>query len=694
MQESRESPFRAIKRQPFSSALALLMGALGGLMWALSGDRTQMPDVWMALLCAEAGAVIALASWIAVSSGLARMFGAELSRTRRGDALTYLPLLFSSLITLNLVFQAGGLNRLVFLLVTFMLIGAKIVEIIWLILLHKARWLSVCVPSLLALLLCAGLLRISWHTFAPKGEYWKDREVVRLSGDAAAGFEGGGAERVYANGLGRWRPSTKMAAPGVYRAKYHIAEPARLSLGFLADDHSVRKIRVSIGVNGKQLFDDKLETADGWKDRIWPIETGELEIRVSPESGIMFASDPVVTTAANRPNIIVVVIDTLRADHLGSYGYWRDTSPRIDALARKGILFENHYSTTSWSTAAVASLFTGLYPSQHGCVDFTGLYLPSQLDTFAEILKRAGYRTVAVSGNPLLSVKSGFAHGFDSFNEKCFGAIYYRGGECMTDQGIADTGGGQPELLFLQYFDPHAPYDAPPPEMGMYRGWPSEQPNPGAVMQFIINRYDEEIRYEDRQISRLLDYLKSTGWLNNAVIIITADHGEELADHGRVTHGYTVYEEVIHVPLIIVGPGALENRRVKGLTSSIDLLPTILAAAGVIAPPRTQGNNLLANPTPARPYVIADVLEQTALRTPQWKLIGDNKRRKEELYDMQSDPHELRDVAAQHPDTRLQLHRDMVAVIAELSKVKSPRPHARAIEIQFHRRLKALGYIQ
>lgn len=663
-------------------------------MWALSGDRNNMPDAWQAIFYSEIGAAIAVSSWLLISAWLARRYKRDLIIVRRGDALTYLPLILSLFILLNLVFQAGTLNKLLLLLITLMIVGARIIEIIWLKILHRSRWIRAGVPATLAILLCLGLLRLAWLGFVGRGEYWKDREALKMPGESVAAFDGTGAERLYTNGLGRWRPATKMAAPGVYSAILDIHEPARLSLGFLADDHSKRKVRISIRTNYKQVAEDQVETADAWKDKTWPVGTGELEIRVAPVSGVVFASDPVITARPDRPNILVVVIDTLRSDHLSSYGYPRDTSPLIDSLARKGLLFENHFSPTSWSTSAVASLFTGLYPAQHGCVDFAGLFLPLELDTFAEMLKKNGYRTVAVSGNPLLSVKSGFAQGFDSFNEKCFDAIYYRGGECMTDQGIADSSGAGPEFLFLQYFDPHAPYNAPPPEFGMYRGWPGNQPDPGPVLRFIINRYDEEIRYEDREVGRLLDHLKSTGWLDNAVIIITADHGEELGEHGRVSHGYTIYDEVTHVPLIILGPGIVSNRRVPGLTSSIDIFPTILAAARITPPGGTQGNNLLDNPTPTRPYIFADVLEQTALRTPQWKFIGDTTTRKEMLFDIQSDPHELRDVATLHPELRAQFHKQLIEVIADIGKTRSPRPHARSLEVQMHRRLRALGYIQ
>ncbi len=679
-------PFR---ENPLSACVVALVGCCMGMTWQVSGELTKMPSVWALILSAEIGAFCILVSWLSFSGVFSRLFNRDANSIRRFEAAAHLVLIFYALAAFNLVAHMRYIGRQTAILAAVLFVTAKIAQILYFALPRKIGASAGFIFFTVATIVILGRAK----SYLPGSlEYWHDREEVFIE-NAAPALNGPGAKAVFVNAAGQWRHATKVKPPGVYRFVKNIEQPSRLAVGLLAESAETggEAVIEIIRTNAKPRRMNVQWQESGWKDVRFDeiIPPGATELRIIPRSGQMWISDPVLTWGFDRPNVIFIVIDTLRADHLSCYDYPRRTSPVIDEIAEKGVLFERHRSPSSWSTAAMASLFTGLYPRQHGCVDFGSLVLPLELETFPEALKRAGYKTVGISGNPLLSLKTGFAQGFDRFDETCFDRVNWRSAECMTDSGIEVVGEGEPLLLYLQYMDPHLPYAAPSPDFMRWRGWPATT-GPSGLIKFVTNRYDEMINYSDRQVGRLLDHLASKGLLENSFIIITADHGEELGDHGRFNHGYTVFEEVVHVPLIISGPGIERGTRVNSLTSGVDIFPSL----GVETPAYLPGKSLLPiSGIASREWIIADALEQTALITPKYKFIADTFHGRRLLYDLNIDPSESDNLAGREHHLVDKAHRKLQEIIDELDRVKPPRRRSQAVMKQLRNRLRALGYV-
>ncbi|HEU4401871.1 MAG TPA: sulfatase [Candidatus Polarisedimenticolia bacterium] len=346
----------------------------------------------------------------------------------------------------------------------------------------------------------------------------------------------------------------------------------------------------------------------------------------------------------NRQDIVLIVVDTLRADHLGIYGYPRSTSPHLDALGRGGVVFERAWGAAPWTLPSIMSIMTSRYPSSHR-VENDGLRLPEGIPTLAETLHAEGYATGGFVSHVYVTAPFGFARGFDTFEDFGLSRPEYRleaglepTADRVTDAALAwlKPQASRSLFLFVHYFDPHWPYDPPPAYRDLfpsaYRG-PLDAshdalskfqdpltPIPEDYRRFLIDRYDGEIRFVDDQVGRLLDGLREAGRGERAWIIVTADHGEEFKDHGSMGHGRALYEETIRVPLLIGrlsgaathgarrtattaggaagapgDQGADDGRgaRVATPVSGIDLFPTIAALAGVAnLPPGLQGKSL------------------------------------------------------------------------------------------------------
>jgi choline-sulfatase len=272
---------------------------------------------------------------------------------------------------------------------------------------------------------------------------------------------------------------------------------------------------------------------------------------------------------AEQPSIILITIDTLRADHLGCYGYKQNTSPSIDRLASRGIIFRNAFATTPITLPSHATILTGLYPSHHGFYDNAFFQTPS-IWHLPEALKTAGYSTAAfISGAPLLS-KYGMSPGFDLYQDQFEGSERKAANTAnLALQWIAKA--HHPYFAWIHFFDPHAEYD-PPKEF---------------ASRFPEKPYDGEIAYVDQQIGRLMKIADP-----NVLWIVTADHGESLGEHGESTHGVFVYNATLHVPLIIAGPKITKSERTD-VVSLCDVAPTILAALKLKIPPKLDGTSLL-----------------------------------------------------------------------------------------------------
>lgn len=445
------------------------------------------------------------------------------------------------------------------------------------------------------------------------------------------------------------------------------------------------------------------------------------------------------------PHVVLISIDTLRADHLGCYGYDRETTPRIDALARESTRFAAAYAQASWTLPSHMSLMTSQYPHIHG-VERQDQALPDAAVTLAEALSAGGYSTTAFISWVFVSQRFGFAQGFGRFVELLpppeliddAGAAGYKAEE-VTDRAmrwLARCDRRRPQFLFVHYFDPHIDYEAPEPYTDQfdpeYSGVATGRY--GYLKQYIkeLHRtpqriaprdlahvralYDGEIRYTDECVGQLLEAVDRTFGLDQTLVVLTSDHGEELDDHGSMEgHQWTLYEEVVRVPLILRPPGGLSRARViQEPVALIDVAPTILEAAGIVAPPTFQGASLAgllrdaadadvqANSTPRPVFGCIDRHNRRQfVRDGSFKLIRTDRslnRRNVpvqagyELYDLSVDPAEQHNLfPSDAPEAR-----EMIESLARFMNIPAPAaaaPTATAFDERIRRQIESVGYL-
>ena len=371
---------------------------------------------------------------------------------------------------------------------------------------------------------------------------------------------------------------------------------------------------------------------------------------------------------ASVESLVLVSLDTVRADHLGLHGHEHDTSPRLDAFARQGVVFENAWSTAPWTLPAHVSLFTGLYPSRHG-VRYEEHALEAGVPALAEILAEAGFATGAVVNCIFLYPRFGVARGYD---------VYERIDEEHGAEGAASevtdaalrflrAHRGERVFLFVHYFDVHSDYRSRPEIEARFGGRPTwvdgstqqliraligtvpiDDPEEIAALEAL---YDAGIRQLDEELGRLFTALADEGWLDDTAVVVTSDHGEELLDHGSVMHGATQYEEQLRVPLVLRAPGVPAGARVAQPVSLVDVLPTALDLLGGEPPPGLDGISLVGaweRPLPERP-LFAEANRspkpgsRVAVRRGPHKLLLDLETGDRALYDLAADPGETDD---------------------------------------------------
>ncbi|MBI4610220.1 MAG: sulfatase [Candidatus Rokubacteria bacterium] len=402
-----------------------------------------------------------------------------------------------------------------------------------------------------------------------------------------------------------------------------------------------------------------------------------LEVRAHPEPDA-------------RPNVLLITIDSLRPDHLSAYGYPKPTSPTLERLARSGVRFTQVINQASWTSAALVSTLTSVYPTAHGVHDHRARLAPGT-ETPLVRLRRAGY---AVPGLSYLIALPEFEHlGFEPVTDR-------------DPERWLEANARRPFFLWLHYEGPHLPYNPPPPYDRMFA--PGGEPFPAALLkrvqpflgQPIVQKgevalrpedrrvlsalYDGKIRRTDEEVGRLLGVIERLGLGDKTVVVVSADHGEELLDHGFVGHASTslagtLYDEVIRVPLIMTGPGLPRGRVVTTQVEGIDVLPTILDVLGVDRPSSFQGRSLLplirgqSRAFAERAFSETTVCGRScpegreqprlqALRRPPWKFIQRREpsgQVQEELYYLPSDPREQRDVARRHPEVVARLRGEL-----------------------------------
>lgn len=402
--------------------------------------------------------------------------------------------------------------------------------------------------------------------------------------------------------------------------------------------------------------------------------------------------------AASPTNLIILSVDTLRADHLGAWRYPRPTSPRIDAFASESIVFERAVAPSSWTLPSLASAMTSLHASTHGCETFVSSLTPSH-DTLAETLAQAGFATAGVGSHVFLSEAYGLQQGFEEFDEELIRSNLGESHAAISSPDVTDKGvrwlrtrgsDARPFFLWLHYFDPHALY-LEHPELASALG--GNRP---------VDRYDEEIAFTDHWIGGLLDELEALGLAQSTIVVLFADHGEEFDDHGAESHGHTLHAELTRVPLAIRVPG-WQPRRVRDAVSLLDIMPSVLELLGVAPPDHMAGHSLVplmrGQPTPERPILSQLKREKPgwvfdSLELGRWKLIVDHVTGRKQLYDVEADPTEQRDLAGAHPDVVAELDAARLRVLERAVNLETTPSGVVELSEPERESLEALGYIE
>ncbi|MBN2198740.1 MAG: sulfatase [Candidatus Aminicenantes bacterium] len=491
---------------------------------------------------------------------------------------------------------------------------------------------------------------------------------------------------------------------------------------------------------------------------------------VSPFIGRQRAASgppPAESGPGERPNVLILVLDAVRADHLGCYGYARRTSPNIDALAAEGAVFENAFSQSPRTHQSVPSLFTSTYPSTHGLRGLADA-LPRRMVLLPEVFKAAGYRTAVLSVNPYISPEFGFGKGVDDFfipggsriqytvlNELLTKTSEYlrflqpvldpllvrsrrlfpvRGSLPGTDApSITRTllswiGNplNRPFFIYVHTLGAHAPYDPPPPfdtlfdpdtdgrpvrehppHLGIPYPFSEGRPLGEAEKRNLIARYDGEIAHHDAALGELFDALRAAGLENNTIVVVTADHGEEFFEHRGWGHGRSLFDEVLHVPLIFRAPGLIpEGGRFGGPAALIDLFVTLPRLCGIgpgpVPPYPLAGADqspllLGTSRSPAREMIFSELgsggMSGLCVRTPTSKalILKHGLQTRRMFFDLAADPGELRDIF--DPDSEKQA--ELFAVLELFSRQAGRlQPETIKVDPATVERLKSLGYIQ
>lgn len=440
---------------------------------------------------------------------------------------------------------------------------------------------------------------------------------------------------------------------------------------------------------------------------------------------------PVAVEAAARPNVLIYLVDCLRADHLGVYGYHRPTSPRIDAFAAGATLFLDAQAASSWTRPTVASIFTGLMPGEHG-VQAPEDALAHEVDTLAEQLRAAGYQTAGIFTNGNVAQQFGMGQGFDTYlhlEEELSRPTHHVGADELGARAREWLDGRDPErpfLLYLHATDPHGPYVPPAPFSSRFAPGVDDPrlrtlefledlsqarvPDPAQYRKPLIDLYDAEVAFTDEHFGRLLDDLAERRLLDGTVVVLVADHGEEFFDHGWWEHGKTLFVEQLHVPLVIRFPGgAGAGARVESPVHQVDLLPTLLAAAGVRPRGPVAGIDLAALAADAgsgaldrrfRAELVRDGRRIHALFADRWKLIlqlsggSDPAGRtpRSMLFDRREDLREQDNLYLRRPVLAGLFQLQLEAALAAVTLVAAPAPAQ--IDEEMEANLRALGYLR
>jgi arylsulfatase A-like enzyme len=517
----------------------------------------------------------------------------------------------------------------------------------------------------------------------------------------------------------------RLRRPG-YRIAMKSRSPERaqqLAVGLVVEQHGAEQRAVECLIRSRR----------GWTE---PADSVPRAQRLPLVLVLLFAvlagcggTDGQPPAQRRRPkNLLVISIDTVRADHLSCYGYERETSPRIDAYARRGVRFVNCISPSSWTVPAHLSIFTGLEPSTHQCVYYKR---PGRLnagyETMAKIFTRNGYRTGAFTGGGFAGARHGMDIGFEHFETR--GRRFEQNLKPALSwlEGV----GQEPFFLFFHGFNAHRPYMPPPKYRDRFRGdyqgsypiqkFAPSQPEPSPEdLEFVISQYDGEIAFVDDLLAFLFKQLEQRGLMERTLVVILSDHGEEFYEHGSCDHIRTLYDELVRVPWIMFGP-SIPAREVHNQVGTLDVLPTLLSIFGLESDAPMQGTDrsaLIWEGSGTKDSPICSFTGKglppyhlSSIQTRKWKLItnlpagcpnkkcpycrrGEEEPKLIELYDLQADPGEQRNLADAQRQVVTRLYAQLEQRIAASKPLRRgvAEPEA-APDQEYLRTLRSLGYI-
>ena len=440
---------------------------------------------------------------------------------------------------------------------------------------------------------------------------------------------------------------------------------------------------------------------------------------------------------AGSPNVLLVIIDTLPAGHSSAYGYERQTTPTLEALAKEGVRFEHAISAAPWTLPALASILTGTLPSRHQAgmhldpwtLDDRRLATMSQnLVTLAEVFRQKGYATAGFFENPFAHPGYGLGRGFEVYDYAPGDNLTIRRADMVTAAAtrwlLTRERKNQPFFLVVHYFDPHLAYDPPPQFMATYaygykgRLIPPYNPDPAELKklkfgelkpsledrEFIRGLYDAEVAFTDSQVGAFFEFLRREGLYDPTLVAVTADHGEEFWEHGGFEHGHTLYRELIEVPLILKFPqGKWAGAVVKERVSMMDLFPTVMEYLGWPVPFAVDGRSFLSTSDtqfqfPPRVSIISENLhygpEKQSIYCGPYQLIINRVTGRLELYHADTDPGETQDILGQRETLPAVCKEQVVGVAKTLEELEKEPAREYPPDPETKAKLRALGYIK
>ncbi len=413
-------------------------------------------------------------------------------------------------------------------------------------------------------------------------------------------------------------------------------------------------------------------------------------------------------SAANVPNVVIISIDTCRADYLSCYGNPSSTTPNIDAIANQGVLFENAISPVPLTLPSHSSMMTGTIPPSHGVHDNKGYQLGDSNITLAEILKEKGFTTGAIVSAFVLDSAFGMDQGFETYNDS-FGNI--NNTESSMERSGSETSRianswlqnhrNDKFFLFLHYFDPHFPYESPKPFAPEFQSISKADMTMEIMKQRMAAKYAAEISYTDHCIGLVVEKLKKLKLFDSTLIIITSDHGEMLQEHGENSHGFFIYQSAVKVPLIFKLPGKYKPARINNTAGLIDIAPTVCSLLDIDTKAPFDGVDLQKYLSPEHVSEQRNIYCETFLPTmydaaPLFGVVSDDwkyiQSTRPELYDLRNDPKELSDISTQQKQ-RSRLLQGKIKEILEQRTHGTSDNSKLDLDKESMAKLKSLGYV-